>query len=290
MLHPKSYELLVHIPIQYMETKKEDIKILIIEQESNITKEVNKYAGLNIQTYNYNTIQHIDVQDNINYDIVIIENINNITQNKKLKNILETCIILIFAYKKQESIFNYFWTKTPEITLDSKYKHIIKNENKIEFHSNFIHPINTFLQFNKFKNIDTKYYNINDHFNYFVKNINQDKQKHMMGIHIMLDFDEVDFNILENTNYILDMMDNIATKENFIVLNKTMHKFEPQGFTCIFLLSTSHFSIHTYPEYNKCSIDLYSCDTTVNYNNVIKNLKEKLKSENFRLHQVLREI
>jgi S-adenosylmethionine decarboxylase len=85
-------------------------------------------------------------------------------------------------------------------------------------------------------------------------------------------------------------MNDIAVSENFVVLNKITHKFEPQGFTCIFLLSTSHFSIHTYPEYNKCSIDLYSCDTKVDYNNVIEKLKNSLKSENFKLNQVIREI
>ena len=85
-------------------------------------------------------------------------------------------------------------------------------------------------------------------------------------------------------------MNDIAISENFVVLNKTMHKFNPQGFTCIFLLSTSHFSIHTYPEHNKCSIDLYSCDTMINYNNIINKLKNGLKSDQFKLHQVIRKI
>lgn len=38
------------------------------------------------------------------------------------------------------------------------------------------------------------------------------------------------------------------------------HKFfEPQGYTGIFLLSESHFAIHTFPEEEKTYIELSSC-------------------------------
>jgi S-adenosylmethionine decarboxylase len=106
----------------------------------------------------------------------------------------------------------------------------------------------------------------------------------------MLDFDKIDFHLLEDIDYIKNLMNNIATTEKFVILNTVCHKFEPQGFTMLFLLSTSHFSIHTYPEHNKCSIDLYSCDMNVDYNNVIDMLKKGLKSDNFKLHQVIRKI
>ena len=32
------------------------------------------------------------------------------------------------------------------------------------------------------------------------------------------------------------------------ILNVASHKFEPQGFTLVALLSESHFSFHTFPE------------------------------------------
>lgn len=35
--------------------------------------------------------------------------------------------------------------------------------------------------------------------------------------------------------------------------------FEPFGFTCVFILSESHFAIHTFPEENKSYIELSSC-------------------------------
>ena len=35
--------------------------------------------------------------------------------------------------------------------------------------------------------------------------------------------------------------------------------FEPFGFTCVFILSESHFAIHTFPEECKSYIELSSC-------------------------------
>ena len=35
--------------------------------------------------------------------------------------------------------------------------------------------------------------------------------------------------------------------------------FLPQGYTCLFLLSESHFAIHTFPEEGQSYIELSSC-------------------------------
>ena len=35
--------------------------------------------------------------------------------------------------------------------------------------------------------------------------------------------------------------------------------FRPQGMTAVWVLSESHFAVHTYPEHNYLSIDCYTC-------------------------------
>jgi len=39
-------------------------------------------------------------------------------------------------------------------------------------------------------------------------------------------------------------------------------KFIPQGLSILYLLSESHFSIHTWPEFGACAIDFYHCGET----------------------------
>lgn len=58
----------------------------------------------------------------------------------------------------------------------------------------------------------------------------------------------------------------------FNILDVLEHYFEPQGYTAIFLLSESHFAIHTFPEFGKTYIELSSCnkDYFCNYLNLLK--------------------
>jgi S-adenosylmethionine/arginine decarboxylase-like enzyme len=48
-------------------------------------------------------------------------------------------------------------------------------------------------------------------------------------------------------------------KSGFIILEISEHYFKPFGYTALFLLSESHFAIHTFPENNESYIELSSC-------------------------------
>lgn len=49
------------------------------------------------------------------------------------------------------------------------------------------------------------------------------------------------------------------TDSGFGVENVIEKHFAPQGYTALFLLSESHFAIHTFPEQNQTYIELSSC-------------------------------
>jgi len=52
---------------------------------------------------------------------------------------------------------------------------------------------------------------------------------------------------------------NILKESEFGVLSFVEYHFEPFGYTALWLLSESHFAIHTFPEENKSYIELSSC-------------------------------
>jgi len=288
-------EILTHIPLQYTPLN-HDTKICVIEKNDDIYKEIKKYNIKDITRIKdkpnllKNLLQILDEK----FNLIICDNNYNLT-NDIINKLINICDILVIPDKITTnyiwSYFNWFNINQDEIDeITCNYK--IKVNKNINFYSNKINPVNYFVSFNEFNRlkVNTQFYNPENHFKYFMDNKINDTKKIIFGAHIMLDFDNVDYDLLENIEYIKNMMNDIAVTEKFIVLDKVYHKFEPQGFTMLFLLSTSHFSIHTYPEYNKCSIDLYSCDMNVDYNNVIDKLKKGLKSDSFRLHQIIRKI
>jgi len=57
----------------------------------------------------------------------------------------------------------------------------------------------------------------------------------------------------------------------FGIISEVEKHFEPQGYTCLFLLSESHFAIHTFPEHGKSYIELSSC-VKKPFDNFVKSL------------------
>jgi S-adenosylmethionine decarboxylase len=55
------------------------------------------------------------------------------------------------------------------------------------------------------------------------------------------------------------VMNRIAEKCGFTVVNRAFHQFEPHGTTGVLVLAESHFSAHTYPELNMIYIDVFCC-------------------------------
>lgn len=43
------------------------------------------------------------------------------------------------------------------------------------------------------------------------------------------------------------------------VLQTFSHRFKPQGLSILSLLAESHASLHTYPEYGFCYLDIFTC-------------------------------
>jgi S-adenosylmethionine decarboxylase proenzyme len=111
------------------------------------------------------------------------------------------------------------------------------------------------------------------------------------GKHMVCDFKCIKNKELLNNCYLLkNMMKEICKKYDFQILNEMEHTFYPIGCTIIFLLSESHMSIHTFPEKQYLSFDIYTCrqytDNSVYteiYNNIINRLDASLENSTFNI-------
>jgi S-adenosylmethionine decarboxylase len=97
------------------------------------------------------------------------------------------------------------------------------------------------------------------------------------GRHVAVDTWGVDFDILNDCEYLKDRMIEAAEKCGATVLSVQSKQFEPQGATVLVLLSESHLSIHTYPEKGFAALDCYTCGETVDPQVAIDYLLEIFK-------------
>ncbi|NMO95291.1 adenosylmethionine decarboxylase [Paenibacillus lemnae] len=99
------------------------------------------------------------------------------------------------------------------------------------------------------------------------------------GRHVAVDTWGVDFELLNNAEYLQTQMVEAAEACGATVMSVQSKQFEPQGATVLVLLSESHLSIHTYPERGFAAIDCYTCGETVDPQLAIDYLVSALKPE-----------
>jgi S-adenosylmethionine/arginine decarboxylase-like enzyme len=71
---------------------------------------------------------------------------------------------------------------------------------------------------------------------------------------------------------------------NFHSVRNTHYQFNSSGYSLVNILVEGHIIIHTYPEINKCLIDILTCETYVDSNNVINFLKTNFDTDHITYH------
>lgn len=90
--------------------------------------------------------------------------------------------------------------------------------------------------------------------------VNSDKNNKWYGIHYLLDFYGVDNIFIPNeADYILNGLKTAAVFSEATILHSYIHEFGNGGYSGVVVLEESHISIHTWPEDNYISIDIYMC-------------------------------
>ncbi|GLH62557.1 adenosylmethionine decarboxylase [Parageobacillus sp. G301] len=79
------------------------------------------------------------------------------------------------------------------------------------------------------------------------------------GKHVIIDAFECDSSLLNNVAHLEQLLTTAAQNAGMEILYSYFYQFNPQGITGMFILSTSHISIHTWPEEGYASLDFYTC-------------------------------
>ena len=93
----------------------------------------------------------------------------------------------------------------------------------------------------------------------------------MHGKHLIADVINIaDYELLNTVDGVKPLMQTIINDMDLHVVGEVHKQFEPIGATCLYLLSESHLSIHTYPEIRYCAIDLYCCNDSIDMDDVLE--------------------
>lgn len=80
-----------------------------------------------------------------------------------------------------------------------------------------------------------------------------------IGRHAVADIVDAEPGILNDADAIVRIMLRAATAVGATALFDYSYQFDPQGVTAFVVLSESHLSVHTYPEFGVAMVDAFTC-------------------------------
>jgi S-adenosylmethionine decarboxylase len=108
-----------------------------------------------------------------------------------------------------------------------------------------------------------------------------------MGKHLLLEVYDVDYDLINNSESLQNVMIRGIERANMTILNVFSHCFVPQGCTVVIALSESHVSCHTWPENGCLAVDVYTCGEG-NPKLIALELLKYLNSSNYSFREVNR--
>lgn len=84
-----------------------------------------------------------------------------------------------------------------------------------------------------------------------------------MACQLLVDLYECDVKIIDDMELIQKISREAVRAIGAEIVEECFHKFQPIGVTYIAVISTSHFSVHTWPEHGYAAVDIFSCKEEV---------------------------
>ena len=100
-----------------------------------------------------------------------------------------------------------------------------------------------------------------------------------LATHLLIELFDCDSKILNDSNLVKDIFIKAAKKGKATIVNDLFHEFSPHGLTGVLVITESHLSIHTWPEFNYAAVDVFSCDNKLDGDKIKQILEKKLKSK-----------
>lgn len=109
-----------------------------------------------------------------------------------------------------------------------------------------------------------------------------------LGVQHIAEFIECDFIHLDSPEIVEGILREAIENSGLNHVKIISHKFSPVGVTVLAIISESHVGIHTYPESNHISLDIFTCSDSVKQLKLIEILRENFLPKTVKIIEVQR--
>jgi len=108
------------------------------------------------------------------------------------------------------------------------------------------------------------------------------------GIHYLIEFFGCDTRQINSIEFWKKMLPDCLDGTSMKVLHGYFYKFKPQGITGFLLLSSSHISVHTWPDQKYVACDIFTCASEEETDLAFKRLSDEVIHEHMNMEKVNR--
>lgn len=110
-----------------------------------------------------------------------------------------------------------------------------------------------------------------------------------LGEHYICDLSGCSNEILLDSERAYSLFSRAVRESGLTVVDEGFYKFSPHGFTCFLLLAESHASLHAWPEYGYCAIDLFTCNLGMDMTPLLDKIKEAFGAKSYTVRLIDRD-
>ena len=84
-----------------------------------------------------------------------------------------------------------------------------------------------------------------------------------LGQHLILELFDCPARLLDDPEHVSRTMLQAVQESGATLIKPFFHQFAPQGVSGMVIISESHFSIHTWPEFGYAALDVFTCGDVI---------------------------
>jgi S-adenosylmethionine decarboxylase len=112
------------------------------------------------------------------------------------------------------------------------------------------------------------------------------KMQLKLGEHYICDFSDCDRTLLMDSVRAREVFTEAVRESGLTIVSEGFYQFSPHGFTCFLLLAESHASLHAWPEYGYCAIDLFTCNLSMDIQPLVEKLQTLFGCTSYKVRDV----
>lgn len=109
-----------------------------------------------------------------------------------------------------------------------------------------------------------------------------------LGKHLIVELYECNRDLIARVDKVEQILVDAVKLSKATIIAPVFHQFNPHGVSGVVVIAESHFSIHTWPEYGYCALDIFTCGELIDSDAALHFLKEAFQAKSMSVMELKR--